>query len=134
MIWRAVVTGGACLLLLTACGENDSGSPTTAESDSAARSSEATGGEASSRPAAEGVYLTTVRASGKVNAVSDEALLIAGRETCGALDRGASPFDVAATGAQTAGDAGFVILGAAASTLCRQHLEAVRDFADQLGG
>src|SRR4051794_23157500 len=134
MIWRAVVTGGACLLLLTACGENDSGSPTTAESDSAARSSEATGGEASSRPAAEDIYLTTVRASGKVNTVSSEALLIAGRETCGALDRGVPPLEVARAGVDASGNAGMVILGAAASTLCREHFQAVKDLADQLGG
>jgi hypothetical protein len=134
-----LVTGLACLLLLAACGGEEPSPEERAqeERESAERIERALETDPGTFSASEDAFLTAARGAGQFDAVSDTALLTAGRETCGALDRGVSPLEVAATayeGSDSSGEAGMVILGAAASTLCRQHLGAVTELADQLGG
>jgi hypothetical protein len=133
------VTGLACLLLLAACGgeEQSPEERAQAERESAERIERALETDSVTSSAAENAFLTAARGAGQFDAVSDAALLTAGRETCGALDRGVSPLEVAATayeGSDSSGQAGMVILGAAASTLCREHLPAVTELAESLDG
>jgi hypothetical protein len=139
MRMTGLVTGLVCLLVLAACG-GEQPSPeerAQAERESAERIEEALGTDSATHSADEDAFLTAARGAGQFDAVSDAALLTAGRETCGALDRGVSPLEVAATayeGSDSSGQAGMVLLGAAASTLCREHLAAVTGLAESLGG
>jgi hypothetical protein len=134
-----LATGLASLLLLAACGgqEQNPEQRAQAEGESAERIERALETDSGTSSANEDAILTAARGAGQFDAVSDAALLTAGRETCGALDRGVSPLEVAATayeGSDSSGEAGMVILGAAASTLCREHLAAVTELAESLGG
>ncbi|WP_298461364.1 DUF732 domain-containing protein [uncultured Cellulomonas sp.] len=82
----------------------------------------------------EELYVQTVRQSSYVDDVTDETLLMAGEETCGALDRGVEPLEVLALATETDLEAGSVIFGTAVGILCREHLEAAQELAEQLGG
>jgi hypothetical protein len=137
---RTVLAPGlACVLLLTACGGEELTPEERAqeERESAERIEEALGTSTATTAAAEDAFLTAARGSGLFDAVSDSALLSAGHETCGALDRGVSPMEIALMGfeeSESSGQAGMVVLGAAASTLCREHMTEVQKLAETLGG
>lgn len=77
-------------------------------------------------------FLVTVQQSGLVDDVSDSTLLDAGRSVCTALDRGADPFDLVLASVDTAPEAGPMIIGAAAGSLCREHMTAVQGLIDSL--
>lgn len=76
------------------------------------------------------LYLDTVRKGANVANVSDDALLVAGRSACDALDRGAEPIEVLSNAMETAGDDGMTILATAVTMLCREHLPAMEELAD----
>jgi hypothetical protein len=78
------------------------------------------------------LFVQTARDSDLFNSVSDAALLAAGQEVCAALDRGVTPLEVFALATETDVEGGSVIMGTAVGTLCRDHLDAVRELADQL--
>jgi hypothetical protein len=79
------------------------------------------------------LFVSMVRRSGRLNAVSDSTILAAGREVCGALDRGVSPADVFLLAIETDDTgSGAVIMGSAPAILCREHLPAVEQLLDRL--
>ncbi len=83
---------------------------------------------------ADSAFLQAARQSLAVelNDVSDADLLTAGEAVCAALDRGIEPIEILVSGMETSGDLAPVLLGAAASTLCREHLAAVQALAEAL--
>jgi hypothetical protein len=79
------------------------------------------------------LFVSTVRRSGELDAVSDSTILAAGREVCAALDRGVSPAEVFLLATETDDTGGgAVIMGSAPAILCREHLPAVEQFVDRL--
>ena len=121
---RAVVLAlvGSCLAGCSA----DPGDPTN--------TTRATGSATSVALPPDELYVRTARESGYVDAVSDQALLAAGNEVCGALDRGVEPLDVFALATEMDLEAGTTIFSSSVSILCREHLEAAQELAAQLGG
>jgi len=79
----------------------------------------------------ESLYLETVRRGTNLSTVSDSALLQAGQESCGALNRGVAPVEVLGMAMET-GDDGVAILGTAVGILCREHLPAMERLAGTL--
>lgn len=77
-------------------------------------------------------FVATVRSVANVSDVSDAALVYAGREACGALDRGVSFAEVAIMSVAEAGQTGGVIIGAAVPAFCPQHQAALDDYLEQV--
>lgn len=108
---RAVALAAAAALALAGCGADDPPEPApTVDAEAVAESS----------------YLTGVRETLPGTTASDDALLLAGRNVCDALDRGETPEAVYVTVVETDPQTGPVVLGAAVSTLCREHMAAVQ--------
>lgn len=78
-------------------------------------------------------YLAAVRQIGSVSGVTDAALLDAGHQVCGALDRGGSMASVALMGTSTAGDSGGAILGAAVPAFCPRYQATLDAFVARYG-
>ena len=66
-----------------------------------------------------------------VSAVSDAAILEAGKAMCAALDRGESALQVLSDGLEASNTAP-VFLASAATILCRDHLPEVQEVASTL--
>jgi hypothetical protein len=103
---------------LAGCGTQDTGRPASPQATA---------------QTPDELFVSMVRRSGKLDAVSDPTILAAGREVCAALDRGVSPLEVFLLAAETDDSGGgAVIMGSAPAILCREHLPAVEQFVDRL--
>ncbi len=115
-ILRAVV--GFTVLALTACADDGPGRPASPQVTA---------------QAPDDLFVSTARRSGALDAVSDSTILAAGREVCAALDRGVSPIEVLSLAIETGDtEGGVAIIGSAGSILCREHLPALEQLADQM--
>jgi len=104
----------------------------TGRSSSSASGGSSTSAGSSRALAPEELYLQTIRRTASVAGISDAALLTAGQEVCGALDRGVRPSEILLLAAETSSQ-GAAVMGTAATILCREHLPAVEDLVRSLG-
>lgn len=83
--------------------------------------------------APDDLFVSTVRRSGTLDAVSDSTILAAGRGVCAALDRGVSPIEVLSLAIETGDtEGGVAIVGSAGAILCREHLPALEQLGERL--